>query len=91
MRNQLTREYAALEKAETSKETPDFAKMDELGRGALRRAVVLGDTQRGSMMSGQVAGLVKTVAPCKDIIEELVREAVEVYHARASYFNEGKS
>ena len=91
LRNQLTREYAALEKAETSKETPDFAKMDELGRGALRRAVVLGATQRGSMMSGQVAGLVKTVAPCKDIIEELVREAVEVYHARASYFNEGKS
>ncbi len=44
--------------------------------GALRRAVIDGDVERGSVMAGQSVGMVKTQAPTKDIINELVSEAV---------------
>ena len=42
--------------------------------GSLRRAVQEGDTQRGSMMSGQIAGLVKKEQSCREIIEEMIQE-----------------
>ena len=41
-------------------------------RGALRKAVADGDTENGSVMAGQIAGLVKKEQSCKEIIEELV-------------------
>ena len=43
-------------------------------RGALRKAVVDGDTDNGSVMAGQIAGLVNKEQSCKEIIEELVAE-----------------
>ena len=41
-------------------------------RGALRKAVVDGDTVYGSVMAGQSAGLVKKEETCKEIIEDVV-------------------
>lgn len=43
--------------------------------GALRRAVVDGDVETGSVMAGQSVGMVKKVEPTADIIQELVRQA----------------
>ncbi|MGM9532524.1 enoyl-[acyl-carrier-protein] reductase FabK [Intestinibacter sp.] len=69
LRNKLTREYLKIEKSK-----PDSEELEELTRGALRKAVVDGDTENGSVMAGQIAGLVKKEQSCKEIIEELVAE-----------------
>ena len=47
LRNKLTKLYLQAEKEETGKENPDFERLEDIGRGALRRIVVEGDTQMG--------------------------------------------
>lgn len=69
LRNKLTREYLKIEKT-----NPNSDQLEELTRGALRKAVVDGDTENGSVMAGQIAGLVNKEQSCKEIIEELVAE-----------------
>ena len=69
LRNKLTREYIKLEKSNSNSE-----KLESLTRGALRKAVIEGDTENGSVMAGQLAGLVKKEQSCKEIIEELMTE-----------------
>lgn len=49
--------------------------------GALRKAVVNGDIDSGSLMAGQSVGLVNRIAPVKEIIENLIREAAEEIEA----------
>lgn len=70
LRNKLTRQFQLLEK--------DFVSLDkyeELGRGALPKAVRDGDLDMGSFMAGQIAGLVCREQSCKEIIEEMFLEA----------------
>ena len=69
LRNKLTREYIKIEKSNSNSE-----KLESLTRGALRKAVIEGDTENGSVMAGQIAGLVKREQSCKEIIEELMTE-----------------
>lgn len=66
LRNKLTRQYIKMEKQQVSQ-----AELDALGAGALRKAVVDGDIHYGSVMAGQVAGLVKTEETCQEIIEDI--------------------
>jgi len=86
LRNQLTREYLSIQKSITSDENPDLTALEELGTGALRRAVVEGDTKAGSMMAGQIAGLVDKEAPVEEIILDYVNEANRVYQERQNNF-----
>ena len=69
LRNKLTREYIKIEKSNSNSE-----KLESLTRGALRKAVIEGDTENGSVMAGQIAGLVKKEQSFKEIIEELMTE-----------------
>ena len=69
LRNKLTREYIKIEKSNSNSD-----KLESLTRGALRKAVIEGDTENGSVMAGQIAGLVKKEQSCKEIIEELMTE-----------------
>lgn len=69
LRNKLTREYLKLEKQKGNCE-----ELEELGRGALRKAVKDGDVENGSVMAGQIAGLVKAEQSCKEIIQEVISE-----------------
>ncbi len=69
IRNKMARAYEALEKQNAPAE-----KLEELGRGALRKAVHDGDMENGSVMSGQIAGLVNKEQTAKEIIEELYSE-----------------
>ncbi|MBP1041932.1 enoyl-[acyl-carrier-protein] reductase FabK [Vagococcus sp. BWB3-3] len=79
LRNKLTREYEKVERYEAGQETPNWERLEEMGRGALKRAVVDGDVKNSSMMSGQIAGLVtKKDQTCQEIIEELVSECHDV-------------
>lgn len=70
IRNQMTREYLKLEK-----EGAGFEELEKLTLGALRRAVIEGDTINGTLMAGQIAGLVKKEQTCKEMIEEIMGEA----------------
>ena len=72
LRNKLTREYIKLEKSNA-----DSSEIEALGKGALRKAVIDGDVENGSVMAGQIAGLVKEKQSCKEIINELVYEFEE--------------
>lgn len=67
LKNKLYRQYSALEKSGASVE-----EIEALGAGALRKAAVLGDVTFGSVMAGQVAGLVQKEESCQAIIEDLV-------------------
>lgn len=70
IRNQMSREYLRLEK-----EGAGLEELEHLTLGSLRRAVVEGDTVNGTLMAGQIAGLVKKEQTCKEIIEKIMQEA----------------
>ncbi|MGX7030922.1 enoyl-[acyl-carrier-protein] reductase FabK [Vagococcus zengguangii] len=79
LRNKLTREYNKTERIEAGKENPNWELLEDLGKGALKRAVVDGDTKNSSMMSGQIAGMVnKENQTCQQIVEELMTECQTV-------------
>ncbi|MBG9981342.1 enoyl-[acyl-carrier-protein] reductase FabK [Facklamia sp. DSM 111018] len=69
LRNRLTKTYLQAEKEETSKVSPDLERLAELGKGALRKAVVEGDVDGGSMMAGQIAGLINEEASVAETIQ----------------------
>jgi enoyl-[acyl-carrier protein] reductase II len=50
--------------------------------GALRRAVVDGDVEQGSVMAGQSVGMVTSVQPTAEIIAELIAQAIAALVAR---------
>lgn len=67
--NKLAKEMLELEKLGATKE-----KIEELGRGSLRAAVVDGDADNGSIMSGQVAAMVNVERSTKEILEYLMTD-----------------
>ncbi len=73
IRNKFTREYEKAEKEEYAKATPDIERLEKLGAGSLKRAVD-GDVDTGSVMSGQIAGLLTKKQSSKEIIEEIYGE-----------------
>ncbi len=70
IRNQMSREYLRLEK-----EGAGLEELEQLTLGSLRRAVMDGDVVNGTLMAGQIAGLVKREQTCKEMIEEIMQEA----------------
>jgi enoyl-[acyl-carrier protein] reductase II len=70
LRNKMTKEYIKLEK-----EGADFMELEKLTLGSLRKAVVEGDVTNGTLMAGQIAGLVKEEASCADIINNIISQA----------------
>lgn len=69
IKNKLFRKYSDLEKNGASIE-----EIEALGAGSLRKAVVEGDVSFGSVMAGQIAGLIKKEQTSAEIIEEIVSE-----------------
>lgn len=86
LRNRLTKEYLQVEKEITSLPGQDFSRLEQMAQGALRKAVVEGDTVGGSMMAGQIAGLIKERQTVKEIIEDYIQVAKETYKEKANYF-----
>ncbi|MGT2800916.1 nitronate monooxygenase [Streptococcus marmotae] len=73
LRNQLTTKYLELENQNISRH-----ELEAMTMGALTRAVEDGDVDNGSLMAGQIAGLVSTIRPAKAIIEDVMTEAKAV-------------
>ena len=73
IRNEMTDHYIELENKGTNRD-----ELEEITIGSLSKAVYEGDTVHGSMMSGQIAGLVKEIRPCKEILDTIVADAQKV-------------
>lgn len=70
IRNNMTREYLKMEK-----EGATLEELEHLTLGSLRSAVVDGDVVAGTIMAGQIAGMVKKEQSCKEIMDEIITEA----------------
>lgn len=69
LKNPMAREYVKREK-----EGADKTELEKYTLGSLRKAVIDGDTKTGSLMAGQVSGMVKEILPARQILENMVRE-----------------
>lgn len=67
LKNRMARNFLMMEKEGASQE-----ELESLGSGALRKAVVEGDMDNGSIMAGQVAAMIKRERTCQEIIEDLM-------------------
>jgi enoyl-[acyl-carrier protein] reductase II len=65
LKNFFTKEYANIEKS------GDVEALENMGRGRLKIAVIDGDVKNGSIMAGQIAGLICDIKSCKEIIEDM--------------------
>lgn len=70
--NKMTKTFERYQKEGRSRE-----EFEELAGGGLKRAVKNGDLEMGSLMAGQIAGLIKDEKPVGDIVEQMVQEAKE--------------
>ena len=70
LRNDMVRRYLELEKAGAP-----FEELEQLTLGSLRKAVQEGDAKNGSLMAGQIAGMIKEERSCEDIIKTTVVDA----------------
>ena len=89
LQNNATREFqqtqreviVAVQRGEIDKEAAQL-KIEHYWSGALRRAVMDGDVETGSLMAGQSVGMVKDIKPTAEIIAKLVAEAVYALEER---------
>ncbi len=70
IRNKTTREYLKMER-----EGATLEELEKMTLGSLRKAVVDGNVVEGSLMAGQIAGLVKSENTCEEIIKEVMSQA----------------
>lgn len=75
LRNQMTKEYIKKEQ-----EGVPFEELERMTLGSLRKAVMDGDILNGTVMAGQIAGLVSKRQSCKEILQEIRTEAEKLLH-----------
>ncbi len=73
IKNKLAREFMKLENSGATKE-----ELEKFGEGKLRIAAREGDVKNGSVMAGQIAGLINDIKPVSEIISDIMEEAKEV-------------
>lgn len=73
IKNKMIKEYIRLEEENADRDT-----LEELTLGSLRKAVQEGDIDNGSVMAGQIAGLITEIKPCKEVIEEMMADTNSV-------------
>lgn len=81
LKNKLTRQFELLEK-----NGADLKDIEALGVGRLRAAAVEGDVENGSVMAGQIAGLIGDIKPAADIINDIVNEAKALLNKMAGVY-----
>ena len=80
LRNKMTKENLEKEQAGAT-----FEELEHLTLGGLRRAVVDGDVQSGSVMAGQIAGMIKEKLTCQEVIQKLVSQTDELIGGKGFY------
>ena len=72
IKNPMTIKFYELEKQGATRE-----EFEELGNGALRRAVIEGDIETGSVMTGQISGMINKITSVEEAITTMVSECKE--------------
>lgn len=72
LENEMLTKYLAMEMANEPED-----ELEKLTVGSLYRAVVEGDVNSGTMMAGEISGLIKEVRPVKELIDAVMMEAKE--------------
>ena len=70
IKNRMVRQFREMEESGAPKE-----ELEKLATGGLRRAAVEGDMVTGSVMVGQVAGMLKDIRPAADVIRDICEDA----------------
>lgn len=73
LRNPMAHQFEELERSGVSEQ-----EIIEFGTGKLRLAAIEGDVINGSVMAGQIAGMINDIVPVKELIERIVAEAEEI-------------
>jgi enoyl-[acyl-carrier protein] reductase II len=76
LKNNLTSKFKKMEKSGAS-----IAELEKAGEGTLRMAAIDGDIKFGSVMSGQIAGLVNKEESCEEIITDLMKSAFDTINS----------
>jgi enoyl-[acyl-carrier protein] reductase II len=84
LENKLTYQFTTMEKSGASK-----AELEELGRGKLSLGVMQGNVEEGSLMAGQIAGLIKEIKPVKAIIRDIMVEAQQIIDVMGKHITKG--
>ncbi|HGA3162094.1 TPA: enoyl-[acyl-carrier-protein] reductase FabK [Streptococcus agalactiae] len=87
LKNKLVTTYSQAEKDYLAGRI-SINEIEELGAGALRNAVVDGDVINGSVMAGQIAGLIKSEETCQEILEDIYSVARQVILSEASRWSD---
>ena len=80
LRNKMTREYVRMEQ-----EGKSFEELEYLTLGTLRRAVQEGDVNEGTVMAGQIAGMISKEQSCEEIITEMMEQAEALLSSPVSF------
>ncbi len=80
LENRLTRQYMELEKKGAT-----VPELEEFARGRLSLGVIQGNIEEGSLMAGQIAGLIRDIKPVNIIIEDIICEADRILDAMIKY------
>ena len=83
LKNQMTREYLKLESHIQSRE-----ELEKLTLGGLRKAVHDGDVKTGSVMMGQIAGMIQEKKPMQQILNEMMESTEAVYQSLSKVMEE---
>ena len=83
LKNQMTREYLKLESHIESRE-----ELEKLTLGGLRKAVHDGDVKTGSVMMGQIAGMIQEKKPMQQILNEMMESTEAVYQSLSKVMEE---
>ncbi len=78
--NQFSHDYEAKEIAGA---TPE--ELEGMGAGTLRNAAILGDVKMGSVMIGQISGMLGDIKPCAQIIKDLMDDADRIFAGMQIY------
>ena len=80
MENKLTRQFDALEKSGATK-----TELEDFGRGRLFLGVIQGNIEEGSLMAGQIAGLIADIKPVRQILQDIMSEAEKALDRVSKY------
>ena len=83
MQNKLTDQFQELEKVGLSKE-----ELELFNRGRMYLGLIEGDIEDGSLLAGQIAGLIKEIKPVRVIIEEIVAETETIITSLKNFHKE---
>ncbi|MGB4462140.1 MAG: enoyl-[acyl-carrier-protein] reductase FabK [Tepidanaerobacteraceae bacterium] len=79
IKNKLSLKFEELEQKQAS-----VFELEALGQGKLRLAVVDGDVENGSVMAGQVSGMIKEVKSAENIIQDIIKGAAKLLNSLSS-------